>query len=217
VDQETVHAAVARAFADTGAGTRAWPDPHPDGEPAEDEYSRCLDPAKYAVVGARVEAWLRALGELGLATVSEVEDPGPAWRDGPPHGAAEVTGARWVRPSRPGAVPLLVSLRDLEGVPDGFLVLGAGEPAVEIARVPFCGCDACDDGSDELIRGLDEHLLDALSGELVHISIRGGYVLAGRNGWSANVSAGGADIERLLAEARQGRSRHPVVLGACWW
>lgn len=40
-DLDTICAAVANAFAETGAATLTWPDPNPDRRPAEDEYSRC--------------------------------------------------------------------------------------------------------------------------------------------------------------------------------
>lgn len=217
VDVDTVCTAVVEAFAETGAATAPWPDPHQPGQPAPDEYSRCLDPAKYRIVGARVEAWLRAVSELGLAIVSAVEDVGTVWREEPPYRVPMVTEARWVRPRRSGALPLLVCLRSFDGVPDNVVTLGAGEPAVEVATLPDCGCDACDHGADQLLEELDEHLLDVSSGAFVWVKTPGGVVRGRRIGWSANGLGEFGVIEQALAEALAGRSRHPVVHGACWW
>lgn len=217
MDLDTVCSAVADAFAETGAATPDWPDPHPDRQPAEDEYSRCLDPAKYQIVGARAEAWLRALTGLGLATVARVEDLGAARRDDPPRGAPMMTRARWVRPHRPSAIPLLVCFRSFEGVPDNVVSLGAGEPAVEIASAPDCGCDACDSGSTDLLEELDDHVLDVISGAFVHVRTRHGVAQGRRNGWSASGFGERGLVEQVLSDARAGRSRHPVLRGACWW
>jgi Family of unknown function (DUF6226) len=61
--------AVDAAFETTGRGLGSWPDPHPVRSPLEDEYSRLIDAYKWRIVGARADAWLAAVTELGLAAV----------------------------------------------------------------------------------------------------------------------------------------------------
>jgi Family of unknown function (DUF6226) len=218
VDLDTVRARVATAFAETGVATRAWPDPHPDRQPASDEYSRCSDPAKYRVVGARAQAWVRALTELGLATAAPAAEVQAAWRDGAPgpRDAGSVR-AEWVRPVRTDAVPLLVCFRGFGGGTDNVVTLGAGSPAVEVATVPDCGCDACDSGSADLLEDFDEHVLDVVTGDFTHVTTRGGTAVGRRNGWSASGLSGPGLVQRLLDEARAGGSPHLVVRGARWW
>lgn len=219
VDVEMICAAVANAFVATGAGTTPWPDPHPDRQPADDEYSRCLDPAKYRIVAARAEAWLETLGDLGLARVAPVEDLTSAWRDGPARGSV-TTRAQWLVPRRADAITVLVCFDSFEGVADNGVALGTGAPAVEIARIPACGCDACDSGSDDLLAELDDHLLDVVSGQFVHVTTPDGVAQGRRNGWSATGFGGRRGrgrIEQELADARAGCSRHPVVSGVPWW
>jgi hypothetical protein len=161
MDSQTLRAAVAEAFVTTGATTPPWPDPHPDlRSPREEEYSRCLDPAKYRIVAARVEAWVQTLTGLGLAVVEETPDPKAGWQDPP---RVKVDRAIWLRQVRAGAIPLLVGFRALDGAPDAIVTVGVGEPAVQLTRLPFCGCDACDDGSDYLLRELDKHILAVVS------------------------------------------------------
>src|SRR4051812_43847183 len=97
-------AAVGRAFVETGAGTPGWPDPHPDRRPLDEEYSRCLDPRKYAILGTRLDAWARVLTERGAA----VEE-----RDGP---------QRSFVPATSEALALLVVTTEVGGAPFGLEV-----------------------------------------------------------------------------------------------
>ena len=67
MDTETLRRSMVEAFAVAGATTPSWPDPHPDGQsPLQEEYSRCLNPGKYRILGARLDAWVQTLTELGL-------------------------------------------------------------------------------------------------------------------------------------------------------
>jgi hypothetical protein len=216
MDTETLRQAVAEAFAVTGATTPSWPDPHPDGQaPLEEEYSRCLNPGKYRILVTRLDAWVQALTELGLGVVDEVQDLDQAWRDGP---VDDVHRGVWVRPVRAGAVPLLLGFQTMDDVPDAGVVLGAGEPAALLVSQPDCGCDACDDGSDYLLDEIDDHVLAVVSGTLVHVAGKRGTIVATESGWTGEGSlAGVRDIEKVLAQARAGRSRHRVVHGDPWW
>ena len=215
MDLETLSGAVDDAFAATGASTPAWPDPHAaDREPAQEEYSRCLDPGKYRILKARADAWVQVLTSTGLATVELLADPAAVWRD---EVAERLETAVRLRPFRTGAVPLLFGFRPLDDVADAIVVLGAGDPAVLLTRLPFCGCDACDDGSEMLLRELDEHIVAVGSGALVHVASRGDTAMttgSGRTATGRFTRRGRA--ERALDAARAGRSRYPCVTGLAW-
>ena len=215
MDIETLSGAVDDAFATTGASTPPWPDPHAaDREPAQEEYSRCLDPGKYRILKARADAWVQVLTSTGLATVERLADPAAVWRD---RVAERLETAVRLRPSRAGAVPLLLGLRSLDDVADAIVVLGAGDPAVLLTRLPFCGCDACDDGSEMLLRELDEHVAAVVSGALVHVASGEDMAMttgSGRTATGRFTRRGRA--ERALDAARAGRSRYPCVAGLAW-
>lgn len=216
MDSRILLDAMAAAFVETAAATPRWPDPHPgDVFPREEEYSRCLDPGKYRIIAARANAWFRAFTELGLAAVEDAGDPASAWRDGQPE---LLERAVWVRPVRSGAVPMLLGFRAFDGVVDAVVLLGVAEPAVLLASLPDCGCDACDGGSDELLAELDRYLLAAADGSLVHVTTRKGVVISTPSWRSASGRFGtSVDVDALVADARDGRSRHQVVSGASWW
>ena len=64
---------VDQAFRTTARGLDRWPDRHADPqggrrEPFDEEYSRLTDPARYRLIEARVDAWIAALEELGVAS-----------------------------------------------------------------------------------------------------------------------------------------------------
>ena len=138
MDSQQLMAAVEAAFVSTGAGTPGWPNPHPgDAAPARDEYSRCLDPEKFRILRARVDAWVIALADCGLAETSAVGDVNQLWRSEAPSLASE--RALKVRPLRSGAVPMVVGFRSVDGVADAVIDLGFAEPPVR-AWLRACGC-----------------------------------------------------------------------------
>ena len=57
------------AFAVTGSLTPGWEDPYPDRDPPPEKYSHCSNPGKYAILHARVAAWVQVLSERNMATV----------------------------------------------------------------------------------------------------------------------------------------------------
>lgn len=127
-----------------------------------------------------------------------------------------------VRPTRVGAVPLLLGWASPDGVPDAEVYVGAGDPAVLVVALPECGCDACDDGSERLLSELDRHVVAVVTGQLVHVTTKDGRVMStGPREWSAGgtgeLKVGPGDVERMLGEARAGTSAHPVVAGKPWW
>jgi len=219
VDEQTLLAAVAAVFAETSAALPGWPDPHPDGgSPAAEEYSRCLDPGKYRLLTARAEAWTRALTGLGLATtepLTAADAPG-AWRKGLPYDVSP-TRAHRLRPHRAGAPPLLISYRGFDGCDDNIVMISTGEPAVLRASLPFCGCDACDDGSEPLLEQLDAAVVDVVNGRVVHGVTPHGEVTDHASGWEADGVGSPEEVERILDDARAGRSPHRVTRRRPWW
>lgn len=190
-------AGVERAFAVTGADTPGWPDPHPDRDPAEEEYSRCLDPGKYRILGSRLDAWAQVLADRGLAVVRDVE-PG-AWVDAPRR-TDELARVRAFEPVASGGLTLLAATTLVDREPFGVdLGLSApGLPTVLLDTVPDCGCDACDSGSADLLEALDGWMLTVARGGVVHARSSTAHISRTFHGWS---SSGGGALEPWLDEA----------------
>lgn len=219
MDIQTVRAAVEAAYAETAAGLPGWPDPHPFGQsPADEEYSRLLDPGKYRIVGARLEAWSRSLTRLGLAEATEADDPAAGWVPDAEFGALRPERAIRLQPRVPGALPLVLGMASVDGVPEASSLIGVVDPVTgEIFSVdtqPDCGCDACDSGSDELLEALDEYPTAVVSGEFVQVLAGKGSIIATADSWSAEGWSRGVEAE--LARARKGTSRHRVLRGPAW-
>ena len=139
----------------------SWPDPHPDGgSPQVDEYSRYTDAPRYRIAHERGRAWARVLEDLG-ATVEPVEVDG-----------ARAGGLRITSPL-PRTVPLLLLEHEHEHELDSarsvlpYLVVAVGHVDVLVDQQPYCGCDACDDGSARLLGEIDEAVLPIVSGPSV--------------------------------------------------
>ncbi|MBC7310383.1 MAG: VOC family protein [Tetrasphaera sp.] len=189
--------AVEEHFAARPPELRTWPHPHPDREPLDEEYSRCLDPAKYRIVVARARAWAAALVESGVAEA--VEHP---------------SGLDLI-PTTEGALPLTVRIEGFEGIPDNLVGLEVG--GTVLARLPDCGCDACDDGSAGLLEALDDVVLHVLDGGVLRvIGPDGREVTTTGNGWSASGTFARGEPEQWVADARAGRSPYEVIQGAAW-
>lgn len=166
MELDELMAVVEAAFVRTSAGLERWDDPHPppDRVVADDEYSRVTNPAKWRIIGARVDAWIEALVILGLATVER--DADPDWVEAP---ATNLTRTDVVIPAVDTAIPLVVCRSQIEDVPDAGVTLGVGEPAVRIAFLPDCGCDACDSGSQDVIDEVDSYVRPIVTGEFRHL------------------------------------------------
>lgn len=136
------------------SGMPSWDDPHAGGAaPVEDEYSRVTDGQRYRVVVERARAWTTACAETLGARITPLAPTDPD-RQG------------WVLTSpRPSTAPLRVEVMDV-GFP--LVVVGCGAAQV-IERFPDCGCDACDEGSESLLDGMDDWFVNALNGGLAHI------------------------------------------------
>lgn len=192
--------AVDAAFADTGAHTPRWDDPHDGRDVRDDEYERVTDWDKYAIVAARARAWERAVVAHGLATV-----------------VPEPDGVE-LRPVTEGALPLRFVFTRGDRAPETGVGIRTGD--VRLALVPDCGCDACDSGSDGLLDEIDEHVAAVVSGELVHITVPNGWVMStGPGGFAAGFRGDGGDVDprAVLADARAGTSLYPVLRGEPWF
>jgi len=208
---EELLAAVASEYATTPEASISWPDPHPDRQPAPDEeYSRVTDPQRYQIVGARADAWERALIGLGLAAVEPADVP-VDWNV--PHEAA----ATRLTPVADAALPLIVVRGSFENTPHTVIALGiGGEESIFLDILPDCGCDACDYGSDDLLEAIDDAYLGVVASNFVEVKGRG---------WSAHTTYGGwsgtgevpSDLDMLIAAAHDGRQiGERALVGSPW-
>ncbi|GAA3341034.1 hypothetical protein GCM10017714_23310 [Curtobacterium pusillum] len=195
-----VRRAVASSWRSRPESTISWPDPHPDRAPLDEEYSRVTDPHRYTVVGARVRSWADALVALGLAEAHPTADD----------------GVRLI-PAAPGALPLHIGVRSMEGAPGTVVDLLVGDPPIEIGVLPDCGCDACDSGSADLLEAIDEQFVGVMGGGFVLIDSERSRIIAWSDGWSASGNTG--DVAAAVAAARRGERRagQRVLVGASWW
>ena len=161
----------------------SWPDPHAGREPAEEEYSRLTDPERYAVTHARATAWAEVLACRGVASVDEVEMDG----------AGRCLG---LMPSMADAVPLLLVCAD-EPLPG--LTIALGDPSWVLARIPDCGCDACDRGSADLLEYIDATVLRVVLGPVA--MLRG---LGGPGQWAGWWSPDAAEVGGPPGSPRMG-------------
>lgn len=199
-----------RHFAQRPDPTPGWTPPHPHRMPLEEEYSRCPDPGKYRIVAERADAWVAALSALGLG---ETEELAPSAL--PREGDDPWLRVTRVRPSRPGAAPLLIARRGFGGASENLVAIGAGEPAGLLdPGLPDCGCDACDDGSQSLLAALDQAVLVVLGGGVLQVRSGDREVTRTFDGWSGSGSLERGAPERWLA------GDHPpgaaVLAGAPW-
>lgn len=171
----SLRADVESRFSDTGP--RPGPAPRPGGQsPAQEEYSRCLDPGKYVIVTTRVAAWVDALVGAGLATTTPMGQ-----RNLSPWGTVETTA---MTATRPGTEPLFLHVRS-EHLPG--VVVAHGHPEVVLTSQPGCGCDACDDGSDELLEAIDDAIESVVLGEvLIEQGSRFSRAVTRTRGWSSS-------------------------------
>lgn len=202
--------AVDRAFARRDPALVTWPDPHTGGrESLPEEYSRVTDAAKWRILGARVDAWVRVLLDRRLAAVHPIDLREITWA--PP--VPRFTSAVRVVPVAAGALPLIVVRNAIDDVPDAGITLGLGDPAECVGWFPDCGCDACDNGSEPHLDTLDEYLLAIVGGRYRRLT-RGDRVIVdlAPTGWRASGECDDGEVKRILADPRGWR----VLSGAPW-
>ena len=152
------------AFDVHARGLQQWDDPHPDRSPLDEEYSRVVDPAKWRIIGARVDAWIDAIVSVGVATVER--DAAVEWIDAP---HTDVHRTDRIVPVRAGSLPIVVARSRIKGVDDAGVTIGAGNPAVQIETIPDCGCDACDSGSRDVLDQVDRSIGAVVTGQFRHL------------------------------------------------
>lgn len=157
------------AFAVTGADTPGWPNPYGGGTaPDEAEYERLTNPEKFLIVVSRARAWTQVLLDRGWAREAGHVDW--ALRPFNSGGAATI-----LAPVADGAVPLVLTTHTPVDSDHIFTVtVAAGDPAVRLAEIPDCGCDACDRGSAELLEEMDRWVLSVVDGSL-HVEVAAGH------------------------------------------
>ena len=95
-----------------------------------------------------------------------------------------------------GALPLVVARSRIDDTDDAGVTLGAGHPAVCVAWIPSCGCDACDGGAQPEIDQLDD-------------------VIPERSSREGRSSAGRTAGDSIRPEQGQSQQHHPVRTRRC--
>ncbi|WP_127479284.1 DUF6226 family protein [Nocardioides pantholopis] len=204
-------AEVEKAFATTGADTPGWPNPRPDMEPpADEEYSRCLDPGKYRILDARVAAWAQVLAGRVLAGTSDLPAASAATWIGAFRDVEGLLRVQEIRPVRPRGLALLLATTLVDGEPFGLDIAVAGDTAapVLIDAMPSCGCDACDDGSASLLDDLDGWFVVVATGGVVHARDGKRSITRTADGWQGT----GDDLDEAWL-----RAETPVPPGMRRW
>jgi hypothetical protein len=173
------------------------------GRPRDDEYSRVTNPERYGIVHARARVWADTLGDLlGVG----VESVAPAPLDDEGHLGPFHRGVRLASP-RPDTLPLLLLERDAAwpglGSPLAVLHISVVEPKVEVARLPDCGCDACDFGSEDLLHAIDETIGNVVGGPFVALRSRQWHALWYPDGGSAGGTECNPDFSELMELSRR--------------
>lgn len=139
-------------FEPQAAGLRRWPNPHLHREATDEEYSRVTDESRYRIIGARARAWLDAAEQAGVGRCEQLRTGNWSDSEAPRSRATTVLHSTAADPR-----PIVVAWSaDFPGI-----TIGVGAPAEVVARIPDCGCDACDCGSDDYLTEVDEVFLDA--------------------------------------------------------
>lgn len=190
-------AAIADAFDPDAHGLAAWPNPRPEGASAsEEEYSRLTDAERFRIIGCRAHAWLTVLESAGLAVVDR--DVRVEWTATP---GPVISRTDVVRPTAAGALPLVLATTLIGEVADAGVLIGVGEPAVDLGRLPDCGCDACDSGSQNELAELDRMFLDVVTGSFRRLTLGDRAITVEDGGWSASGRFGRDEIEVVIADS----------------
>lgn len=173
-------------------GMPSWPNPHAEAaSPREEEYSRLTDPERYAIVHTRARIWANKLGDIpGVGA----EPLAPAPLDDEGHLGQFDRGVRLTSP-RPDTLPLLLLERDVRWpgleAPLAVLHISVAQPRIAVARLPDCGCDACDWGSDDLLHAIDETVGNIIGGPFVALRATGWHALWHPGGGSSGSTGHG--------------------------
>ncbi len=187
----------------------SWDDPHGTSGPPDEAYSRVTDPDRYRIVHVRARVWAEVLAErLGVQV-----EPLEPFLD-PEQPSRVVVGGYRLLPPAPGARPMLlaeIEVRDEDEPPLPVLDVVLDRPGFTVGSHPHCGCDACDAGSDDELRGIDRSVMEVLTGP---------YAMLRGDGWTAtrgggHASAGGlVDLDHKITLAERVAGGEVVVLPA---
>jgi hypothetical protein len=187
----------------------AWPNPHPGPTlPGDEEYSRVTDPERYRIVYLRAHVWADRLSAVPGVTVEPLA-PAPLDDDG--RLGRFDRGVR-ITSARPGTLPLLLLERDAPLVTPADSAAGAtipvlhisvAEPTVAVEMLPLCGCDACDSGSDDLLRAIDEAVGHVIGGPFVTLRGSGWHATWYPDGGHSGGEGRGPDHDTVLDQCRR--------------
>jgi hypothetical protein len=185
-------------------GLPSWPNPHEGMASArEEEYSRVTEPERYGVVHARARVWVDRLGDVPGV---EVETLAPASLDDEGRLGRFDRGVR-LTSSRPGTLPLLLLERDvrLSGLEASLAVLHISvvRPEIALEMLPDCGCDACDWGSDDLLRAIDQTIGNVIGGPFVVLRGKGWHAQWHPDGGSSGGAGQGPDHAQMMELCRR--------------
>lgn len=180
-------------------GMPSWPNPHPGMVcPREEEYSRITEPERYGIVHARARVWANRLGDIPGV---EVETLAPAPLDDEGHLGLFDRSVRLTSP-RAGTLPLLLLERDvrLPGLEASLAVLHISvvQPEVALEMLPDCGCDACDWGSADLLRAIDQTIGTVVGGPFVALRGKGWRAQWHPDGGSSGGTGRGPDHAQMM-------------------
>ncbi|MGC4868117.1 DUF6226 family protein [Micromonospora sp. DT53] len=184
-------------------GLPSWPNPHAGtASPREEEYERVTEPDRYGIVHARARVWADTLGD---APKVDVETLAPAPLDDKGHLGRFDRGVRLTSP-RPGTLPLLLLERDapLSGLeaPLAVLQISVVRPEIALEVLPDCGCDACDWGSDDLLRAIDQTIGYVIGGPIVVLRGKGWHARWHPDGGSSGGTPQGPDHAQIMQLCR---------------
>ena len=198
---------VEAVFAVTGVQTPPWPGRPIDQSPAKKEYSRCLDPGKFAIIQSRIDAWVAVLVERGWAR--RETNRTTEWRGSYEQSLTTVVLWPTVDRSADGAEPLsFLVYESTDPTATLNVEIAAGEETFVLAELPGCGCDACDSGSAWLLEELDQWTLSVVDGSLI---------VDPRADWHVQSSFGGHGSGRSsVGDSRSGAEFTAAPWAADW-
>jgi len=98
---------------------------------------------------------------------------------------------------------LVIARTSIDVLEDFGVVLGFGEPAVLLASLPRCGCDACDGGSQCELDEVDRKISAIVTGTFRRLSRRGREIIVEDDrGWSGSGSFDQGEGDAIIADPK---------------
>jgi hypothetical protein len=176
-------------------GLPSWPNPHAGKDsPREEEYSRVTDPARYRIVHTRARLWADRLSAVRRISAEQLTS------------ASFDRGVR-LTSTRRGTLPLLLLERGVplsgRGAPRATLQISVARPEVSVEILPDCGCDACDYGSADLLKAVDDTIVEVIGSPFVALRGNGWHVEWYQDGGSASIGADGPEYYQMMELCRR--------------